>query len=549
MKKTGGNALIARLRGHTGLRTWCSFVAAATMAWGSGCTSLNEWVHNDFRVGPNYSRPPAPVAENWIDYKDPRVKSQEAVPDEWWHVFHDPVLDGLVEDAYQQNLSLRVAGTRILQARAVLGIAVGSLFPQQQFASLDQRYVKLSQKTANAAPDAWFQNWNTGLTAAWEIDLWGRFRRAIESADAELDASVENYDNVLVVLLGDVATSYVQYRTFGQRLEYARQNVQIQTRGYQLALDKFQAGASSERDVQQALQVLEQTKALIPQLEIGQRQAANRLCVLLGIPPIELNVRLGAAGIPRVGHDVAVGIPADLLRRRPDLRRDERLVAAQSAQIGVAEAELYPHFSLVGTLGLEAESFSGMFHTPKSLNGSVGPSVHWDILNYGRLINNVWLQDARFQELAFAYQNSVLNAGREVEDAITAFLRNQEQVDHLAASVQAAQRTLEITYDQYKEGAVDFTPIVLFESTLSQQQDQLAAVQGDVLISLISIYRGLGGGWEMRLAREGNTANCGTPPTMPSGQPTPPAPTPQPNGGTPERAPMPSPQAEPAKSR
>jgi NodT family efflux transporter outer membrane factor (OMF) lipoprotein len=489
-------------------RSWARWLTLGSVVCllGSGCC-LTDWAHNDFRVGPNYCRPPAPVAENWIDYRDPRVRSQEVDLSEWWRVFKDPVLDSLIEDAYQQNLSLRVAGARILQARAVRGIAIGTLFPQSQDAFGDERHIKLSQKAANPPTDAWFEDWTTGFRATWELDLWGKFRRAVEAADAELDASIENYDDVLVVLLADVATNYVQYRTFEQRLFYAHLNVEIQTKAFQLAKDKFEAGASTERDMQQARQVLEQTRALIPQLEIGRRQAANRLCVLLGIPPIELANRLGSAGIPRVSYEVAVGIPADLIRRRPDIRRAERQAAAQSARIGVAEADLYPHFSLVGTIGLEAEHFKDLWHTPESLIGEFGPSFRWDILNYGRIENNVALQDARFQELAFAYQDTVLRAGREVEDALVAFLRFQEQAARLADSVRAAERTVEITAEQYRQGAVDFTPVFLFESTLAEQQDVLAVAQGDIVLSLIQIYRALGGGWEMRLLREGN--GCG----------------------------------------
>jgi NodT family efflux transporter outer membrane factor (OMF) lipoprotein len=440
------------------------------------------------------------VAEEWIDYADPRVRSEEQQLGAWWTVFNDPTLDALVQTAYQQNLTLREAGARILEARAQRGIAAGNLFPQSQSAFADYARIKLSQNVANPPIAAWFSDWDAGLTASWELDFWGRFRRAIEAADAELDASVENYDDVLVVLLSDVAANYVQYRTFEQRLVYARNNVDIQRRAYQLATDKFDAGATTERDVQMARQILEQTEALIPALEIGKRQAANRLCVLLGMPPIDLDPMLGAgSGVPQVPQDVAVGVPADLIRRRPDVRRAERQVAAQSARIGVAVSDLYPHISLLGTIGVEAEQFGDLFRSG-SMIGAIGPGMRWDILNYGRLVNNVRVQDARFQALAYAYQDQVLTAGREVEDALVAFLRTQEQTQHLDASVAAAARTVDITNDQYVEGAVDFTPLFLFQSVLTTQQDQLAASQGDIALSLIAIYRALGGGWQIRLA-------------------------------------------------
>src|SRR5262245_49295030 len=440
-----------------------------------GC-HLREWVRNGFKVGPNYCRPQAPVASEWIDYRDARVKSEAVDLSEWWRVFNDPVLNKLVEMAYEQNLSLREAGARVLAARAQLDFAVGNIFPQTQEATGSYNRIKASQKQAGGpVPEAWFSDWHAGFNLSWELDFWGRFRRAIESADAELDASVENYDDVLVVLLSDVAANYVQYRTFEQRLQYANDNALIQQKSYQLAKDKQEAGATTERDTQQAKQLLEQTRALIPVFDTGLRQANSRLCVLLGMPPKDLAEILGkGTDIPTPPLEMAVGIPADLLRRRPDVRRAEREVAAQSAQIGIAEAEFYPHISLNGTIGLAADQFKELFHTPDSMTGSIGPSFRWSILNYGRLLANVRFQDARFQELAYVYQNSVLTAAREAEDGIIAFLESQERADRLTASVEAANRTVEITTEQYRQGAVDYTPLFLFQGTLTEQQDQLA---------------------------------------------------------------------------
>jgi NodT family efflux transporter outer membrane factor (OMF) lipoprotein len=472
----------------------------------SGCCHVpggrcKDWWRNGFKVGPNYSRPPAPVASQWIDYADPRVETEEQQLCQWWTVFNDPTLNGLIDSAYQQNLTLRVAGARILEARALYAITVGNILPQEQFAFAEYARVKLSQNVANPPPVAWFSNWTLGLSGSWELDFWGRYRRAIEAADAELDASIENYDDVLVVLLSDVAANYVQYRTFQQRLTYARANVEIQQKAVQLATDKFDAGATTERDTHQAKQVLAQTEALIPALEIGKRQAANRLCVLLGIPVQDLTAILGEAGIPVTSPEVVVGIPADLVRRRPDVRRAEREVAAQSARIGVAVSDLFPHLSVLGTIGVEAEHFDDLFKSG-SMIGEISPGIRWDILNYGRLVNNVRVQDARFQQLAYTYQEQVLIAGREVEDAIVTFLRSQEQARALNTSVSSAVRTVEITNEQYNQGEVDFTPVFLFESTLTEQQDQLAVSQGDIALGLIAVYRSLGGGWQIRL-REG----------------------------------------------
>jgi len=492
-------------------------VLALTVVYFTGCCyvpggSCRDWVHNGFKVGPNYCRPAAPVASEWIDYGNANLKSDERHLCAWWSVFNDPVLNSLVQTAYQQNLTLRQAGARIIEARAQLGIAQGNLFPQDQFAFGEYSRVKLSQNVANPPAVAWFSEWTFGFTGSWELDFWGRYRRAIEAADAELDASVENYDDVLVILISDVASNYVQYRTFEQRIVYARANAQTQKGAFDIATDKFQHGATTERDTTQAKQLYEQTEALIPVLEISKRQAANRICTLLGMPPRDLDPILGqGTGVPVVPAEVVVGVPADLVRRRPDVRRAEREVAAQSARIGVAVSDLYPHLSVLGTIGIEAEQFGDLFKTG-SMIGEISPGFRWDILNYGRLVNNVRVQDARFQLLAYTYQERVLTAGREAEDAIISFLKSQEQVRHLESGTNAAVRTVEITRDQYSEGAVDFTAVFVFESDLTTQQDQLALAQGNIALGLISVYRALGGGWQIRLGQDGGNGEIIQPP-------------------------------------
>jgi outer membrane protein TolC len=506
----------------------------------SGC-GLDEWARNGAKVGPNYQTPPAAVARNWIDYQDQRVSSAQHEQDlsQWWNVFNDPALTGMIDHALRQNLSLRAAGERIVESRARRGIAVGNLFPQQQEAAGAYTANKVSNQNGGNLPggvDQYFQNWNAGFNVSWELDLWGRFRRGIEAADADLDAAVADFDNVLVVLLADVTANYIQYRTFQERIAVARRNIEIQEKSYQLASDKFGAGSSTERDAQQSKQVLEQTRASIPALEAGARQASNALCVLLGIPPQDLTNRLGGlpatapapapttvaatatapatmgvvapmpAGvhwIPTAPAELALGIPAELLRRRPDVRAFERRAAAQSALIGIAKADVYPRFSIDGSIGVSAEDFGDLFKTPGSLSGFVGPSFRWDILNYGRIGNNVLAQEARFRELVFNYQDAVLRANREAEDAIIGFLKAQERTRYLEQSVAAAARTVQISHDQYREGVIDFTPVYLFEGTLAEQQDALAAAQGQIALSLVDLYRALGGGWEMRMENGG----------------------------------------------
>ncbi len=500
----------------------------------SGCTTFGEYLNNHFKVGPNYRRPPAPVAEHWIDAADVRVRSENPDTSRWWSVFHDPVLDSLVQTASQQNLTLREAGFRVLEARAQLGIVVGNLFPQVQQVSGEFVQQGLSRKDANREfiLQRFFPQWSYGFGLAWELDFWGRFRRAIEAADDSLNASVENYDDVLVTLLGDVATTYVQIRTLQQQLVYARTNVQLQRETLGIAQARFRGGQASELDVDQAQSTLSQTEAVIPQLEIQIRQANNQLCVLLGIPPEDLGAKLGSSGIPIVPPEVAVGMPADLLRRRPDVRRQERLAAAQCAQIGIAEADFYPAITINGAIGYSAKFFPDLFNA-QALQGSVGPSFQWNVLNYGRILNNVRLQVAKFQELVVDYQNTVLKANAEVENALVQFLQSHQAAKALAESVAAAERAVKVALSQYRGGLIDFNRVSLLEQNLVQQQNQLAQAQGAIAVGLIQIYRALGGGWQIRCGPNGTAAvDVPAPPgAVPGTMNAPPA-TPPPNPGT-----------------
>jgi NodT family efflux transporter outer membrane factor (OMF) lipoprotein len=464
---------------------------------------LPQWAHNGFKVGPNYGKPIAAIADDWIDSNDAKVLDQPPEYADWWTVFQDPVLSDLVQTAYQQNLSLREAGMRVLQARAQRARVAGNLLPQEQAVSggyAREQIGVLGQPKLAPAPgfQRSFDNWLLAGNLSWELDIWGRFRRAIESADAGLDASVEEYDAILVSLIAEVVTAYIDIRTFEQRLKYARGNVRTQEKSLQLTQARAEEGKTGKISVYLSESNLEATKASMRPLEIGLRQANNRLCTLLGQPTVDLSPSLGEHEIPSAPPDVAVGIPADLLRRRPDVRAAERRVAAQSAQIGVALADLYPSIAITGEISVSAEEFSDLFKS-LSTGGSIGPSFRWNVLNYGRILNNVRVQDARFQELIATYQNTVLQANEEVENALVAFLQTQEQVKSLAASVQATQRALELELLNFQEGETDFSGVFVLQGDLALKQDELAATQGDVVASLVAVYKALGGGWEIRL--------------------------------------------------
>jgi NodT family efflux transporter outer membrane factor (OMF) lipoprotein len=473
-----------------------------------GCTSPGEYIRNGFKVGPNYHQPPAAVALDWIDAADRRVRHEGDDLSKWWAVFDDPVLNHLIDDTYRQNLTLRQAGQRVLEARAQLGIATGNLFPQlqqvrgsftQTALSLEDANVRIVTPEGVASLKRFYPTWNFPVGAlSWEIDFWGRFRRAIEANADNLDASVANYQDVLVTLFSDVAASYVAVRTLEKQIEYTKTNADLQRQTLKIVEARFKAGTVTGVDLHQARSTLEQTESQVPELEIALRQTHNHLCVLLGIPPEDLRAKLGTAKIPTAPPEVAVGIPADLLRRRPDVRRAERQAAAQSEQIGIAEADFYPAIFINGTIGYSAQQFTDLWKS-SAFTGAVGPSFQWNVLNYGRILNNVRFQQAKLVEAVAYYQETVLKANQEAEDGLVTFLKAQQRARSLQVSADEALAAVKLVLVQYEKGTVDFTRVTQLQLTLVQQQDNLAQAQGEIARGLVQVYKGLGGGWDYHL--------------------------------------------------
>lgn len=480
------------------LRLWPALLLPVTLF--TGCTM----------VGPDFLRPSSKVSDQWLEADDHRVETASAIYREWWKAFNDPVLENLIQTAYRQNLPLRIAGIRVFQARAQLGIAIGGFYPQAQLALGSTNFNRISE-TSPVAPQPGissgvgfsYMQALVGVGAGWELDFWGKFRRAIESADASLVSSIAAYDSVLVTLTGDVSSTYVLIRTLEAFVQIAKENVEIQKESLNIARARFEGGVTSERDVQQALAELKNTEASVFQLDTQLRQANNALCTLLGLPPSHLEDVLSAtSGIPTVPSQVAVGIPADLLRRRPDIRRAEYLAVAQCAQIGVAKADLYPAFSLSGNFGFLASDVGqfqlGDLTSWKSRTGSIGPAFQWNVLNYGQITNQVRFQDAKFQEALVSYQNTVLQAQQEVENGLVSFLNAQGEVGSLTEAAKAAKQSVYLATIQYSEGITDYTTVLTAQQNLLRYQNSLANSQGAVPQGLISIYRALGGGWEIR---------------------------------------------------
>ena len=470
--------------------------SARSRCWHAAAVSLSGHITGS-KWGPTTAAPRAAVAENWIDSDD--ASSLPPLPEfpDWWAVFNDPILNDLVQTAYEQNPSLREAGWRVMQARARRAIAAGNLFPQSQQGFGEYERILNSENLAASSPLRAFDEWSTGLNLSWELDVWGRFRRSIASADADLQASVGDYDAILLSLIAEVASAYTDYRTFQQRLEYARHNVDIQKGSLKLTQDKADAGATGLTSVHLAKSSLESTQAAIPSLEIGLRQAGNRLCTLLGIPTQDLAEMLGAGDIPSAPSEVAVGIPADLMRRRPDIRAAERSIAAQSEQIGIALADLYPHFSINGEIALESEDFSHLFSSreQRRVDRSVVPlelaQLRTDHQQRASASSRPSGTDRQLSEhRADGQSGSGRCAGRlSAKPAACRFLE---------ASVTETQEALRLLTISFEDGAISFTGVFVMQGELAAKQDQLAQTRGDVVTSLISLYKALGGGWEIR---------------------------------------------------
>jgi len=461
-------------------------------------------------VGPNFATPKAPVANQWLESGNPSVRTGHQEYEHWWTVYNDPTLNRLTDLAYHQNLTLLAAGTRVLEARAQLGVAIGEFYPQTQQLRGGVGYNQASAADLSVSSSSTIGNYwhgSLGAQVAWELDFWGKFRRGIKSADAAYLASIASYDYVLASLLGDVATAYIGIRTLQTQIDIARENIARQKKALAIALAKYQGGTATKLDVYQAENVLGATEATIPQLTIQLNQGLNALAVLLGMPPQPMdNLLRGATGIPVPPKYVAVGIPAELVRRRPDIRAAELAAAAQSAQIGIAEANLYPAFSLIGSFGTVASNINGnklkQVFEGKGITFGFGPTFQWNILNYGQITNTVRVEDAKLQGLLVDYQNTVLKAQQEVENGLTSFLQGRDQVDFLRESVAAASAALRIALLQYNLGTRDFTTVLTAEQNLYTAQNNLAMAEGSVSTGLASVYRALGGGWQIRADNE-----------------------------------------------
>jgi outer membrane protein, multidrug efflux system len=455
-------------------------------------------------VGPNHRPPMLDLPAKWSEAPQNTAPSPP-LPAQWWKTFNDPELDSLVQRAVRANPGLQIAEERIHEARARRVIAAAPLWPSVNATSSYTRrwqdedlFGPLSAGgqpvLLGAQPENVFQ---AGFDASWELDLFGGTRRSVEAAQADLEASFYDRGNVLLTLLAEVARNYIELRGFQRQLDVARNSLVAQRDTLDLTRARYQGGLATDLDVARAEVQVKTTASHIPVLETSYKGALHRLGVLLGQWPGALAEELRASGpVPVAPPELPSDLPSDLLRQRPDIRRAERQLAAATARVGVATAELYPKFSLVGTAGLESLAASDFFNSGSKL-WSIGPSITWPIFRGGQIVAAIEVRDAQEQQALITYRQAILNALEEVENAIVAYTRERERRDTLADSAAANQRAAALARDRYLGGLSDFLNVLEARRNLFQAQSELALSDAAESADVVALYKALGGGWEV----------------------------------------------------
>lgn len=449
-------------------------------------------------VGPNYHPPRPNVPKQWSETMTNGVTNLSATNAAWWKTFHDPELDSIIARALHSNLDLRLAGERVREARAARGVVAADYWPSVDASSsfLQEKISKNGFPTFPPTIALQANVYQTGFDAAWEVDVFGGTRRAVEAANADISAAEYGRRQTLVSLLGEVARDYVDARGYQRRLAIARQNIKSQSELLALTRERFKAGLNSDLDVQQQATLLATTEAQVPSFEFGFKDSVYRLGVLLAQPPGALLKELStAAPIPPAPPVVPVGLPAELLQRRPDIQRAERQLAAANARIGVAMADLFPKFSLTGDVGLQSISTSDWI-TAGSRFWTVGPTAQWRIFDAGRIRSNIRVQNARQEEALTQYEQTVLASLEDVETALTSYAQESIRRQSLERAVQSSQQALELSDQLYRNGLADYLSVLESQRSLYQNEDLLTQSEQQVTLNVVSLYKALGGGWE-----------------------------------------------------
>jgi len=447
------------------------------------------------KVGIDYASPTLKTPDAWSRNVVRDLKGGKGGIENWWTKFNDPTLDRLVEKARQANPTLETAYEKILEARARRGVAFSQLFPEAA-ATANYNRTRTSESLLFPPGKNPSNLFSVGFDSGWEVDVFGGGRRAVESAQASVEAAVESYRDVLVTLEAEVALNYIDVRTLRKRILLANKNIERQRGSLKLTQDRFNAGLVPEIDVTQAETNLYNTEAVVPTLETQLTLATNRLNSLLGGYPGSLDKPLGnSAKIPVPPQSLATGLPANLLRSRPDVRQAERELAAQTARVGVAVADLYPRFTLLGNLNLQAVDADNLFQASSRAMG-IAPSVHWQIFSAGRIRNNIKIEKSRVEQAYQNYENSLLLAVEETENSLVSINKERERFSKLRQSVTATEKTVKLVKDNYANGLVDFQNVLDAERTLVTVQDNAALSEGLVSGNYVRLFKALGGGTE-----------------------------------------------------
>jgi len=451
-------------------------------------------------VGPNYQPPAEQPPPTWATRLSGGESANPATLESWWASFKDPELEALMSAAVRSNLTLRVAEEHVREARAARDVVAGGRWPS---AAASAAYSK-NRYGANSYPPLGlfpgipldYNLYNVGFDASWELDLFGGVRRALEASSAEVGAAEYAWRDVLVSVLAEVARNYINARAYQERLDITRESIAAQQAIVELIRSRYRSGLANDLEVEQATALLTATQAQLPALQSGYAQSVHHLSVLLGENPGAMLERMSrATPIPLTPPVVPVGLPSDLLRRRPDVQRAERMIAASTAQIGVAQADLFPKFSLVGSLGLTSTSTSNLLEYA-SRYWSAGPTIQWNLLAGGSLRANVRVQRARAEQALDGYRQTVLVALEDAENALVAYAQEQTRRESLAQSVQASETAFRLSSELYRSGLVDFLNVLDAERTLYEAQDALVGSTESVSVDLVQLYKALGGGWQ-----------------------------------------------------
>ncbi len=453
-------------------------------------------------VGPNYVTPDLEMPQSWYATTDETETESVPTPNNlssWWLLLNDPQLEQLIDMAMQGNISLKETYYRIVEAQAQKRYTQGEYLPR---IDMQTSYTR-SETTENTTLKRTGQKtepmdtYSAGLMTSWELDLFGRIRRSVESADASLDASQEAYNELMVSLTAQVASSYIELRTLQERIDFARKNIELQKETLKLTEARFKSELVPELDVEQAKLILANTEAAIFSLQKAQTQTFNQLATLLGIFPQDLHQLLTQpAPIPELSSRIPKVLPLDIIKQRPDLRRAERLLAAQTAQIGVATTGYYPVATFNGSFFFEGSEPSDLPDS-SSRQYAFGPQFDWNIFEGGRTFNSVKIESAKTEQIKFQYEQAVLNAVAEVENALAFYSEEKERYKALQRATESSQKSIELVSSLYKSGLTDFQNVLDMQRTLFTTQDQLTSSKGQIIQDWIGIYKSFGGGWSM----------------------------------------------------